>query len=581
MAKRTRRDVPTLEKALSGIQGLDEVTNGGLPRGRPTLICGGPGCGKSLMGIEFLIRGATDYGEPGVLMTFEETEQDIRKNIASLGFDLDQLIRDGKIIVDHVKIDRREIDENGEYDLEGLFIRLAYAIDRIGARRVVLDTIESLFAGLSNEAVLRSELRRLFNWLKERGMTTIITGERGEGSLTRQGLEEYVSDCVILLDHRILNQMSTRRLRVVKYRGSTHGTNEYPFLIDEAGISVLPITSVGLNHSASSERISSGVRGLDEMLGGRGFYRGSSILITGTPGTGQSTLAAHFAAAACRRGERCLYFAFEESQNQVIRNMRSIGLDLAPFVKKGLLHFFTARPSLHGLEMHLAIMHKRVIELKPGAVVIDPISNLVTAGEERDVNAMLIRLADFLKLQNTTAFLTNLTSGDHSKEATDVGISSVMDTWILLRDIEVGGERNRGIYVLKSRGMQHSNQIREFVISPHGLDLVDVYTGPEGVLTGSARLAQEAREHAAKVQREQEMRRKKNDLSERQRTIKAQIASLEGQLEADRERVMREIAIGASQEDQISVDRAAMGRRRGAQISADNGRRATGKSKDR
>ena len=483
-----------LEKAPTGITGLDEVTHGGLPRGRPTLICGGPGCGKSLLGIEFLIRGATQLDEPGVLMTFEETEEDIQKNVASLGFDLARLIADKKIVVDFVKVDREEIEENGEYDLEGIFIRLDYAIKSIGAKRVHLDTIETLFSGLSNQGILRSELRRLFHWLKAKGMTTVITAERGDGTLTRQGLEEYVSDCVILLDHRIHNQMSTRRLRVVKYRGSTHGTNEYPFLIDEDGISVLPITSMGLNHAASNERVSSGLPRLDGMLGGDGFFRGSSILVTGTAGTGKSTLAAYFADATCRRGERCLYFAFEESQHQIVRNMRSIGLDLAPHIQRGLLHFFNARPSLHGLETHLALMHKHVSELEPSAVIVDPISNFASAAEERDVHAMLVRLVDFLKTRQITTFFTNLTGGNMAREVTDMGISSIMDTWLLVRDIELGGERNRGLYVLKSRGMPHSNQIREFVISPKGIVLLDVYTGAHGVLTGSARLAQEAKE---------------------------------------------------------------------------------------
>jgi circadian clock protein KaiC len=567
-----------LAKVPSGIMGLDEITHGGLPKGRPTLICGGPGCGKSLMGIEFLVRGATQYGEPGVLMTFEETQDDIKKNVASLGFDLDQLINDKKIIVDYVKVDRQEIDENGEYDLEGLFIRLNYAIRTIGAKRVMLDTVESLFAGLSNEAILRAELRRLFYWLKEQGMTTVITGERGEGNLTRQGLEEYVSDCVILLDHRILNQMSTRRLRVVKYRGSTHGTNEYPFLIDEKGISVLPITSTGLNHPAMDERVSSGVPRLDAMLGGDGFYRGSSILVTGTAGTGKSTLAAHFAAATCRRGERCLYFAFEESQDQIIRNMRTVGLDLEPCVKKGLLHFFAARPSLHGLEMHLAVMHKHVRELKPRAVVIDPISNFATAGEERDVHAMLIRLVDFLKMEGITTFFTNLTSGNMAREVTDMGISSVMDSWILVRDIELGGERNRGIYVLKSRGMAHSNQIREFVITKHGLDLIDVYTGAEGVLTGSARLAQEAKERADKMVRDQEMQRRQDELDRKRAALDAKVAAIRAEYEAERERVMREISIDRLREDALAIDREAMSRSRKSDATAPAG--VTGKSKN-
>jgi circadian clock protein KaiC len=562
-----------LDKAPTGITGLDEVTHGGLPKGRPTLICGGPGCGKSLMGIEFLIRGATQFGEPGVLMTFEETEDDIRKNVASLGFDVDQLIRDKKLVIDYVKVERQEIEENGEYDLEGIFIRLNYAIQQIGAKRVHLDTIESLFSGLDNQAILRSELRRLFYWLKEKGMTTVITAERGEGNLTRQGLEEYVSDCVILLDHRIMNQTSTRRLRVVKYRGSTHGTNEYPFLIDEDGISVLPITSIGLNHKASNERVSSGLPRLDTMLGGGGgkaggFFRGSSILVTGTAGTGKSTLSAYFADATCRRGEKCLYFAFEESPDQIIRNMKSIGLDLGKHVKSGLLHIYAARPSLYGLEMHLAVIHKRVTDLKPSAVIIDPVSNFATAGEERDVHSMLIRLVDYLKTHQITTFFTNLTGGNMVKESTDMGISSIMDTWILVRDIELGGERNRGLYVLKSRGMPHSNQIREFVITPKGIDLLDVYTGAEGVLTGSARLAQEAKERADKLIREQETRRKQIELDRKRAALEAQIAALQAQFDAEQERVLRDLSIDELREKTLSQDQEAMGRSRKADAGA-------------
>jgi circadian clock protein KaiC len=516
------------------------------------------------MGVEFLIRGALDHGEPGVLITFEETQEDIRKNVASLGFDLQDLIRRKKIIIDHVKVDRQEIDENGEYDLEGLFIRLDYAIKQVGAKRVMLDTVESLFSGLSNQAVLRSELRRLFYWLKEHGMTTVITGERGEGNLSRQGLEEYVSDCVILLDHRIINQISTRRLRVVKYRGSTHGTNEYPFLIDEQGISVLPITSMSLSHKASDQRVSSGIERLDAMLGGKGFYRGSSVLVTGTAGTGKSSIAAHFAAATCAGGERCLYFAFEESQNQIVRNMSSIGLNLAGYIRSGLLHFFTARPSLHGLEMHLAVMYKRIAQFKPRTIVVDPISNFVSAGEERDVHAMLIRLVDFLKTLQITVLFTNLTSGNMIRESTDLGISSIMDTWILLRDIELGGERNRGIYVLKSRGMAHSNQIREFVITRNGIDLQDVYVGPEGVLTGSARLAQEARERAEQARRRDQTAHKQAELTEKKRAVEAQIAALEAQFAAEKEIFMREIGVEQTREKVIHQLRGKMGRLRQA-----------------
>lgn len=491
-AKTVRREIA---KCPTGIEGLDEITGGGLPRGRPTLICGSAGCGKSLMSMEFLVRGITQYNEPGVLVTFEESPRDVTQNVTSLGFDLNDLVARKKLVLDYVRIAPEEIMETGEYDLDGLFIRLNHAIDSIGARRVVLDTLETLFGGLSNAGILRAELRRLFEWLKEKGVTAVVTGEKGDAALTRQGLEEYVSDCVIFLDHRIIDQVSTRRLRVVKYRGSVHGTNEYPFLIDSDGITVLPITSVGLNHDSSNERISSGIAELDQMLGGQGYYRGSSILVSGTAGTGKSTLAAYFADASCRRGEKCLYFAFEESPSQIIRNMRGIGLDLGKWVNQGLLKFHASRPSLQGLETHLAGMHKHIKAFQPKAVVVDPISNLINVGSSNEVNSMLLRILDFLKTKNISAQMTSLTSGG-LEAATEVGISSLMDTWLLVRDIELNGQRNRGLYILKSRGMQHSNQIREFLITPQGIRLVDNYVGSEGVLTGSARLAQEAREPA-------------------------------------------------------------------------------------
>ena len=533
---------PALEKTPSGINGLDEITHGGLPRGRPTLICGAAGCGKTLMSMEFLVRGATQYNEPGVFIAFEETPEELAQNVRSLGFDLDKLIADKKIAVDYVHVERTEIEETGEFDLEGLFLRLGMAIDEVGAKRVVLDTIENLFGGFANALILRSELRRLFRWLKDKGVTAIITAERGGGTLTRNGIEEYVSDCVILLDHRVSDQVSTRRLRIVKYRGSTHGTNEYPFLIDEHGISVLPLTSTGLNHAASNERIPSGVPALDEMLGGEGYYRGSSILISGTAGTGKTSLAAHFANATCARGERCLYLAFEESPKQLVRNMRTIGIDLEPWMKKGLLHIEASRPSLHGLEMHLVRMHKQVAKFKPAAVIVDPISNLVTAGTQLDTEAMLVRLIDFFKTSGVTALFTNLTTGGNAWEKTDVGVSSLIDTWILLRDIELGGERNRGLYVLKSRGMKHSNQIREFLITPKGIALEPVYVGPEGVLTGSMRAAQEARETAAQVERAQATERKQRELALRRGALEAQIKALQAE------------SVALEQEARVSAD---------------------------
>jgi len=465
-----RRELP---KTPTGIRGFDEITRGGLPTGRPTLVCGGPGSGKTLLALTFLVNGALQFGEPGVLITFEENAEEMANDVASLGFDLPQLIAEKKLAVDYVRVERSEIEETGEYDLEGLFVRLAYAIQTVGARRVVLDTIESLFAGLKNDAILRSELRRLFSWLKDKGVTAVITGERGEGLLTRQGLEEYVSDAVILLDHRVLDQVSTRRLRVVKYRGSYHGTNEYPFLIDAEGLSVLPVSSLALQHDAPLERVSSGISNLDAMLGGKGYYRGSTILVSGTAGTGKTSMGAHFLDAACRRGERCLYFLFEESPRQLLRNMRSIGLDLEPWVAAGLLQFHADRPSRFGLETHLATMHHVVADFKPTVTVIDPVTNLMTVGTSADVQAMLTRIIDHLKTENITAMLASLAPGQSEIERKENTISSLMDTWIVLANEEVHGRHRRGLYVLKSRGMAHSNELREFALTDRGLQVLD------------------------------------------------------------------------------------------------------------
>ena len=521
-----------LPKSKTGIQGLDEITGGGLPKGRPTLICGGAGCGKTLLAMEFLVRGATQFNEPGVFMAFEENAKDLTKNVASLGFDLKDLIARKKIVLDFVYVGDREIETSGEFDLEGLFIRLGHAIDSIGAKRVVLDTIEALFSRLPNQRILRAELHRLFRWLKEKGVTAIITGERGEDTLTRQGLEEYISDCVIVLDHRVSDQVSSRRLRVVKYRGSTHGTNEYPFLIDEDGISVLPVTSLGLEQAASTQRIPTGVPRLDAMLGGAGYYRGSSVLISGTAGTGKTSLAAHFAEAACRRGERALFFAFEESPNQIMRNMRSIGIDLQPWVQKGLLQFQATRPTFAGLEMHLTKMHKAINAFKPQVVIVDPLNSFVIGSNEIEVKSMLMRLVDFLKMQQITGLFTSLTTSGGALEQSEVAISSLIDTWLLLRTIEIGGERNRGLYILKSRGMAHSNQIREFLLTDHGVELRDVYVGASGVLTGSARLAQEAQEQAGKLTRLQETERRQLELERKRKALEAQVVALRAEFEA-------------------------------------------------
>jgi circadian clock protein KaiC len=547
-----------IEKAPTGIAGFDEITSGGLPAGRPTLVCGGPGCGKTLFAMQFLVSGATRFGEPGVLMSFEEPSEDLAKNVASLGFDLNDLIERGLIAMDTVIIERSEIEESGEYDLEGLFLRLDFAIRSVGAKRVVLDTIESLFSSFSNQAVLRAELRRLFRFLKERGVAVVITGERGEGQLTRQGLEEYVSDCVILLDHRVHEQVSTRRLRIVKYRGSSHGTNEYPFIIDRRGLEVLPVTALHLGHTVTLERISSGIPRLDTMLGGQGYYRGSSILVSGTAGTGKSSIAVHFADATCRRGERCLYFAMEESPGQILRNMLSIGLDLGQWVESGLMQIHASRPTLFGLEMHLATLFRGVLEFAPSVVIVDPLSNLSAIGSSNEVMATLLRLVDFLKSRDITALFTSLTANGDLETETHLGVSSLMDTWISLRNLESNGERNRGLYVLKSRGMSHSNQIREFLLTDGGVELVDVYVGTEGVLTGSARLNQEARGRAAAAARQEELEELKRRLERRRSAVEAQIAVLRAELAAEEEEVGKQLRGAARQDQELATNRSAL-----------------------
>jgi circadian clock protein KaiC len=562
MKKISESNGPALVKSPTGIRGLDEITFGGLPRGRPTLVCGRAGCGKTLFAVEFLVHGALDYDEPGVFIAFEETEDDLTKNVASLGYDLSELCRRKKLMIDYIRVERGEIEETGEYDLEGLFVRLGYAIDAIGAKRVALDTIEAIFSGFSNVNILRAELRRLFRWLKDKGVTAVITAEQGDGSLTRQGLEEYVSDCVILLDHRVREQISTRRLRVVKYRGSSHGTNEYPFLIDEQGISVLPITSLGLEHKASSERVSTGIDSLDQMLGGKGFYRGTSILISGMAGTGKTSIAAHFVDAACRRGERCVYFSSEESPAQVARNLRSIGIDLEPWIKKGLLHFDATRPHFHGLEMHLLRIHQLIAEMKPKIAVFDPLSGYLSLGDSLEVKSMLTRLLDYLKSQQITSVFNTLVEAGHAELQSEIGVSSLMDTWILLRNLEHNGERNRGLFILKARGMAHSNQIREFVFTDHGVELKDVYIGSDGVLTGTARAAQEAREKAAAQQRLEATERKRRELERKRGALEAQILALRAQFETEADEIQKEIAFEKTREQVLEAEKVQMAQMR-------------------
>ncbi|HEX3251881.1 MAG TPA: circadian clock protein KaiC [Pyrinomonadaceae bacterium] len=561
------RPLAGLQKDRTGIPGFDEITHGGLPAGRASLVCGSAGAGKTLFAMEFLVRGATLFNAPGIFMSFEESSEELATNVASLDFDLNQLVADKKLVLDYVFIERSEIEETGEYDLEGLFLRLGHAIDSIGAKRVVLDTLEALFSALPNEAIIRAELRRLFRWLKEKGVTALITCERGEGRLTRYGLEEYVADCVILLDHRVQNQISTRRMRIVKYRGTLHGTNEYPFLIDEKGFSVVPITSLGLSHKAPTEHISSGIVRMDNMLEGKGFYRGSSILVSGTAGTGKSTIGAHFIEAACTRGERALFFAFEESQDQIIRNMRSIGVDLEKCVKKGLLKFHNARPSTWGLEVHLAIIQKTISEFNPSVVMIDPITNFLAIGDRLETKSMLTRLIDFLKSRQITAMFTSLTSGANDVEDSEVDVSSLMDAWLLVKNIESNGERNRGIYILKARGIAHSNQVREFVLTDSGIQIIDAYVGSEGVLMGSARSSQVAREKAADIDRRSKMERKERELRRKQEVYEAQLVGLKGQYETERDAILKEIEEEKQRQKEIAEQRLEIARLR----HADNG----------
>lgn len=562
MARKKEDTSPTLPKCRTGIRGLDEITGGGLPTGRPTLVCGGAGCGKTLLAMEFIVRGIREFDEPGVFMAFEENEKELTANVASLGYDLDELQKKNKLVLDHVHVERSEIEETGEYDLEGLFVRLGAAVDKVGAKRVVLDSLEALFAGLPNEAILRAELRRLFRWLKEKGLTAVITAEQGRNTLTRHGLEEYVSDCVIFLDHRVINQVATRRLRIVKYRGSAHGTSEYPTMIDETGLSILPISSLTLDYPVSMARVSTGIKRLDAMMDGKGYYQGSSILVSGTAGSGKSSIAAAFANGICEKGGRCLYFSFEEAPDQIIRNMKSIGFDLARHVKKGLLKFQSVRSTLYGLEQHLVTIHKLVNEFKPTALVMDPVTNLTTIGDDAEIKAMLSRVIDYLKNEHITALFTSLTQGGNAYEQTDVGISSLMDTWLLLQMVQSACERNRILYVLKSRGMAHSNQMREFMLSGEGITLLDVYSGPGVVYTGTARMNQEAQDKAQAVLLADEATRKGRQIEQEMAATRAQIAALQTKLsvlEQDSK------TTAATEKDRLAVsaqDRAEMARAR-------------------
>ncbi|AWM03869.1 circadian clock protein KaiC [Bradyrhizobium amphicarpaeae] len=554
-----------ITKSTTGIEGFDDLTLGGLPTGRPTLVCGSAGCGKTLFASTFLFNGAKIYDEPGVFVTFEERPVDIVANVESLGFDLQGLIDRSKIHIEHIAIDPSEVAEIGDYDLEALFLRLEFAVDQIGAKRIVLDTIESLFSAFSNPAILRAEIRRLFDWLKQKGLTAVITGERGDGSLTRQGLEEYVSDCVILLDHRVENQISTRRLRIVKYRGTAHGTNEYPFLIDEDGFSVLPVSSLGLGHKVFDERISTGVPDLDAMLTGGGFYRGSSILLTGVAGSGKSSLACMMADAACQRGERALYLSFEESEAQTVRNMKSIGTNLDKWLKQGQLRYIAARPTFYSLEMHLAIMLREINRFKPRLVVLDPISAFTDSADIAEVQAMLLRIVDYLKSNGITAVFTHLASVEQAE--TDAGLSSIMDGWILLLNREANGEFNRELYLLKARGISHSNQVREFVMSNSGIHLLEPYLGEGGALTGSARRNEEARARRAETERQTEVARVQDQVTQRRRRALAQIEALNADIEADEAELKRLMTAEEIYQQQSRENTAALARGRGLDLS--------------
>ncbi|OPY30251.1 MAG: circadian clock protein KaiC [Methanocella sp. PtaU1.Bin125] len=558
------KKLKALEKAPTGIKGFEDITYGGLPRGRPTLVAGGAGSGKTMFAMEFVVRGAVEFGEPGVYLTFEENVNDLKQNFASVGFNLEKLMEEKKIIIDHVFLDRSLIMETGEYDLEALFIRLGYAIDSIGAKRVALDTIEVLFSGLTNHALLRSELLRLFRWLKERGITAVVTGEKGDTTLTRYGLEEYIADCVIILDSRVTEQISTRRLRIAKYRGSTHGMDEYPFLIGREGIVIFPITSIRTDYALSRDRISTGIPKLDTMLDGKGFYRGSAILYTGTAGTGKTSFAAAFVDAACRRGEKCLYIAMEETEDQIVRNMRSIGIDLGQWVKNGLLHFYVTRPALYGLEMHIVMIEDHIRRFQPQNIVMDPISDFTAIGGSKEVKSMLVRLQDLMKSREITCISTDLITGDIRARQPEVFVSSIIDTWIMLRNVEFNGERNRSLTVIKSRGMPHSNQLREFRFTGRGIDLAPPYVGPAGVLMGSARLVQEAKDKAQITEIQRDIEHKRTILAEKRREFEARQTAIETAFHAEEAALVKGIEQAEQDLEIINLDRSVMARERKA-----------------
>ena len=434
-----KKNIPKLNKlhkCLTGIKGFDEVTEGGLPKNRITLISGGAGSGKTLFGIDFLINGALNYKEHGVFMSFEETPDELYKDVASLNLDLKVLVSQKKIALEHVVLERKDVQEK-DFNLEGLLIRLEHAIESVNAKRVVLDSIESLFAGITDNGILRLEIKRLFGWLKEKQVTAIVTGEPGQDSYTHHGMEQYISDCIILLDNRVDEEVSVRRIRVVKYRGSNHGTNEYPFVIDDDGLSVIPITSAGLDQPGTAKRVSTGISSLDKLFKGVGYTKGSTILTSGTAGTGKTSLAAAFAIETCKRGERCLFLSYEESAGQLTQNMKSIGFNFEPLIKKGLLKIVSTRPTFFGLEKHLLDLYKTIEEFKPKSVVIDPLTSLIGEGSPREVRSMITRMIDVLKTQGITGFFTSLVSSTAQNDTSgEIGVSSLIDTWIVVRELE-------------------------------------------------------------------------------------------------------------------------------------------------